>query len=248
MSDLSYDQADTVVSITDATGASLAAVKAASTAAIATDPSLVVALSPNSSLPAGANALGTVFAKLEDGVGTAIASSGILGNQRLLVSATTHETESSIANKLYTFSIDVNLPTNGTESVLILFKNPNASGKTFSIRRIIFDTNGTTAVTGVMRMYANPTSSANGVAITVSSTNIGGGAGAAAATPFTGPTVSANGTRFFSGTVGQGANQGPLEYDFNGVQSLAANNNILITGQPSANNLSVGITFVWGEF
>jgi hypothetical protein len=44
--------------ITD--GTNTAAVKAASTAALATDPSLVVALSPNSPLPAGSNAIGSV--------------------------------------------------------------------------------------------------------------------------------------------------------------------------------------------
>lgn len=44
--------------ITD--GTNTAAVKAASTAAVATDPSLVVALSPNSPLPAGTNVLGGV--------------------------------------------------------------------------------------------------------------------------------------------------------------------------------------------
>jgi hypothetical protein len=41
-------------------GGNTAAVKAASTAAAATDPSLTVALSPNSPLPAGSNAIGTV--------------------------------------------------------------------------------------------------------------------------------------------------------------------------------------------
>lgn len=44
--------------ITD--GTNTAAVKAASTAAVATDPSLVVTLSPNTALPAGSNALGSV--------------------------------------------------------------------------------------------------------------------------------------------------------------------------------------------
>lgn len=44
--------------ITD--GTNTAAVKASSTAALTTDPSLVIALSPNSSLPAGTNSLGTV--------------------------------------------------------------------------------------------------------------------------------------------------------------------------------------------
>jgi hypothetical protein len=42
-----------------------AAVKAASTAAVATDPALVVALSPNSPLPIGTNALGSVLANLQ---------------------------------------------------------------------------------------------------------------------------------------------------------------------------------------
>jgi hypothetical protein len=46
------------VEITD--GTNKAAVKAASTAAAATDPSLVVALSPNSPLPTGANVIGAV--------------------------------------------------------------------------------------------------------------------------------------------------------------------------------------------
>jgi len=49
--------------ITD--GTNTAAVKAASTAAAATDPSLVVALSPNSSVPTGANTIGSV--KVTDG-------------------------------------------------------------------------------------------------------------------------------------------------------------------------------------
>lgn len=46
------------VKVTD--GTNVTAVKAASTAAVATDPSAVVALSPNSPLPAGSNALGSV--------------------------------------------------------------------------------------------------------------------------------------------------------------------------------------------
>ena len=51
------------IKVTD--GTNTAAVKAASTAALATDPSLVVALSPNSPLPAGTNALGSVLANLQ---------------------------------------------------------------------------------------------------------------------------------------------------------------------------------------
>lgn len=46
--------------LADAGGVRLAIVKAGSTAAVAVDPSLVVALSPNSPLPAGANVIGNV--------------------------------------------------------------------------------------------------------------------------------------------------------------------------------------------
>ena len=50
--------------ITDATNGP-AAVKAASTAAAAADPALVVSLSPNSPLPTGSNAIGSVLANLQ---------------------------------------------------------------------------------------------------------------------------------------------------------------------------------------
>lgn len=49
--------------ITD--GTNVTAVKAASTAAASTDPSLVVALSPNSPVPAGTNAIGSVLANIQ---------------------------------------------------------------------------------------------------------------------------------------------------------------------------------------
>jgi hypothetical protein len=58
----------TSVKVTD--GTNIAAVKAASTAAIATDPSLVIALSPNSSLPTGSNVIGHII--LDSGTLTTI--------------------------------------------------------------------------------------------------------------------------------------------------------------------------------
>lgn len=77
--------------ITD--GTSTAAVKAASTAAAAIDPSLVVALSPNSPLPAGTNIIGSV--KLDDGSGTAITSTAINSKQRLDVNSASEGTNGS---------------------------------------------------------------------------------------------------------------------------------------------------------
>jgi len=51
------------VEVTD--GTNTQAVKAASTAAVATDPAAVVALSPNSPLPTGSNAIGSVLANIQ---------------------------------------------------------------------------------------------------------------------------------------------------------------------------------------
>ena len=64
MSDLPINSNDAQpVSIVDSTSnTTLATIKAASTAAVATDTSLVIALSPNSPLPTGANTIGTVAA------------------------------------------------------------------------------------------------------------------------------------------------------------------------------------------
>lgn len=59
--------------ITD--GTNTAAVKASTSAAATTDPSLVVALSPNSPVPAGTNLIGSVSSRTQDGAGNAITSS-----------------------------------------------------------------------------------------------------------------------------------------------------------------------------
>lgn len=61
----------TIVQLEDPSG-TVQAVKAASTAAAAADPSAVVALSPNSPIPTGTNSIGTVKAQLQDNSGTAI--------------------------------------------------------------------------------------------------------------------------------------------------------------------------------
>lgn len=61
------------VYVTDGTNS--AAVKAGATAAIATDPSLVVAVSPNSPLPAGTNTVGRVY--ITDGTNSAAVKAGL---------------------------------------------------------------------------------------------------------------------------------------------------------------------------
>lgn len=73
--------------ITD--GTSVMAVKAASTAALAADPSAVVALSPNSPLPTGTNSIGAVTqggnwsVRAQDGAGNALTSAAAGGTRPL---------------------------------------------------------------------------------------------------------------------------------------------------------------------
>jgi hypothetical protein len=74
-------------------GTNTTAVKAASTAAAATDPSAVVALSPNSPLPAGTNALGTVAL----GAGSAAVGTVTLGAGSATIGALTANQSVSLA-------------------------------------------------------------------------------------------------------------------------------------------------------
>lgn len=171
----------------------------------------------------------------------------VFQNNPIELQTSSFNTGSCLSNKLYMFSTDFNLPTNGTETVAIFLKNPSGSGKIYSLRYLTVATNGTTGQDAILRMYFNPTTSANGSAVTVSSCNIGGGASAGTATPFTGPTVSANGTRFNVINVVQGNSGAPVEHELDGRFSLNPNNTILITGQPSANNLSIAVSLVWAE-
>ncbi len=90
--------------ITD--GTNTAAVKAASTAAVATDTSVVVALSPNSPVPAGSNLIGAVN---EDRGGTALVADPCQANAKSYVSinqtANTQLVAGTSSKKIYPCSI-----------------------------------------------------------------------------------------------------------------------------------------------
>jgi hypothetical protein len=89
------------IKVTD--GTNVATVKAASTAAAAGDTSIVVALSPNSPVPAGTNLIGSVNSRTQDGSGTAI-TSGVQGlKQALDVEMNANGAVVSTANPLPVF-------------------------------------------------------------------------------------------------------------------------------------------------
>lgn len=108
------------VFVTPGDGITPITVKPASSSSVASDTSLVTALSPNSPLPAGTNTLGTVKAQLQDNAGTAItAGYGAAANAIRTASQignTTGQADfsagSSTAQTLRTTS---NITRNGTE-------------------------------------------------------------------------------------------------------------------------------------
>jgi len=144
----------------------------------------------------------------------------------------------SLLNKLYSLSLSFNLPSNGTETRVILIKNPNASGKILKLEYMLFAGSGPT-----IRIYADPTITTNGTAVTPVATNVGN-ATASVITPFTSPTISANGSQILADIL---SNQTASRIDMRHLITVAENNNMLITGQPTSNNTLIQITLVWAE-
>lgn len=182
----------------------------------------------------------------KDDSGNAIIQDGslVLTKHALWVHTLPGEADFTDDGVYYNSVVEFTLPTNGTESAFFFLKNPSGSGKKLFIDDVQCDivTKGQEAL---FRMYVNPTSSANGTAATISSSYIGGGTAASSATAFTGPTVSANGTKFRVFSVGKDA--GSTDVSFNFGLEIAANNTILFTGTPSANNVIVAISIRWAE-
>src|SRR6185295_4942246 len=145
-------------------------------------------------------AAGIAKVGVTDGSGNAITSTVVSATR----SIDTNQTQAadgyaSAQNQVFTTSVDFTLPTGGTETPAIFLKNPNASGKTLIIKKIIIYGVSTNNNGATIRIYSNPTTSADGTGQTESTTSIGSGA-TAVATAFTGPTVTggANGARLLS--------------------------------------------------
>lgn len=242
MADLTEAQAGQVVNIADESG-NEAIVKAASTAAAATDASLVVALSPNSP---SSGAVTTAAPTYSTGTTQAL-SLDTSGNLRVNINAATSDS----ATESYTtqgegFSIAtglINAASTGSDNPLLLVNNPNASGKTLYLNDIVLGISTTNRAVN-FQVFATPTVTANGSAVTIVNNSIGN-ATASVATIFTLPSVSASGSLLRSFANGQ--NTLAFPYAINGAIQIPPNHKLLITGNPSANTTSVAISFSWTE-
>ena len=143
-------------------------------------------------------------------------------------------------NSAFGFAVGINQPTSGTDNPLVLLKNPNASGKTVYISFIAYGIS-VANVLGTIRIYKNPTITANGTAQTITAF----GTGSTVATLFTTPTISANGTLLSTWAHGQNSNSLliPTNYEI----TVPANSNLLITGSPGSNNRQAEMSIRWVE-
>lgn len=168
----------------------------------------------------------------------------ILGQNHLAVVSANVLLEQAVLNHTYTTTTDFNLPSGGTESPVLLIRNPAGSGKALYMSRTFLDilTKGNQAT---WRVYITPTVTATGTPVTVGSTHIGGGAPASVMTVYSGPTVSAMGIKALTMSTGVDASTSPIGFDLGTI--VEPGFDLLVTGVPSANNTSTAITISWVE-
>lgn len=130
-----------------------------------------------------------------------------------------------------------------TELPAVFIKNPSGSGKTANLISITIANVHTVSSWIRVRVYANPTTSADGTAINRSTLDVGSGK-TATCTAFQTPTVSVNGTRLFDFAVMWGTS---FTYFFPPGTNLQANNTILCTAVADGSSRIAAITLVWDE-
>ncbi len=147
-------------------------------------------------------------------------------------------------NKMYSLSLNVNMTSSGTDNPLVLISNPNASGKTIYIVKVMAGCNiANVAVT--FNIKGTPTVTTAGSSTTPVACFIGNSAPAVTTVVTTTPTISVLGSDMASGISGQNASSVLLINEY--AVALAANNKVLITGNPGSNNRNAVITIIWIE-
>lgn len=173
-----------------------------------------------------------------------INTTSLLGTTRLTTSGSHILLELAVINKVYSASFVVNLATGNTENRACLIRNPSGSGKNMYLGACVFDVVTKDSQAG-FTFWKSPTITATGTAQTISSGRIGGSPPSSIANIFSTPTASATGTQFREFSVGLNANS--YDYDFNLAVILEPGQDLLVTGNPTANNKNVSITLVWAE-
>jgi hypothetical protein len=135
------------------------------------------------------------------------------------------------------------LPLAATETPVFLIKNPNGSGKKLKVSLLILgispSVGSATGNTDLFRLYADPTITTNGTALTINNLDTQTGPPASSMTAFFSPTIASNGTKL--GTYCVSSQAGSLTISQNASRVLDANHNWLITQTGIVNGTATGI-------
>ena len=188
-----------------------------------------------------------VKAQLQDNSGTGVTVGQKVMTSSLPVVISSDQSAIPVSTGLpfflpYTFgyAVGINQPSAGTDNPLIFLKNPSGSGKTIYLSFVSYGV-AVANVLGTIRIYYNPTTTANGTSQTINSF----GGGTTVMNLYTVPTVTSNGTLYSSYVTGQNTNSILIQINYE--ISIAANNTVLITGNPGSNNRQAEISMRWIE-
>jgi hypothetical protein len=128
------------------------------------------------------------------------------------------------------------------ETDFILMLNPNASGKTVYFNDIIYTYNKGSGIS-IVKFYRNPTITTNGTSQTINKKLLSQSASSVCSVYYA-PTISNRGT--LRAIIGQSA-VGSFIFEPHLGMCLEANESLLISITPAANNTDHSIYFDWGE-
>jgi hypothetical protein len=128
------------------------------------------------------------------------------------------------------------------ETDFILMLNPNASGKTVYFNDIIYTYNKGSGIS-IVKFYRNPTITTNGTSQTINKKLLSQSASSVCSVYYA-PTISNRGT--LREIVGQSA-VGSFIFEPHLGKCLEANESLLISITPAANNTDHSVYFDWGE-
>lgn len=133
-----------------------------------------------------------------------------------------------------------------TELPVAFLKNPSGSSRTLKLKQMVYNNSHTVSSNLRVRLYVNPTTSANGTSGTIVALDVGSG-NSPSAEFYTSPTVSANGSQIYDTMVPGGSSARAGVIDFPAGFQIRANNTLLATAVSDGTGRIANITFVWEE-
>lgn len=143
------------------------------------------------------------------------------------------------AGKAYVVTTNAVIVAGTSEVAFLLLKNPNASGKTIRIDKILLGLENIASIS-TCRIYRDPTITTNGTALTP--VNLLKGGAASIMTAFRSPAISANGTLMITDPV-----SGVSDHDQDLGLLISPNENMLLTLDPTTTNIPHMITVYYME-